>query len=254
MDILPGKSYQELVKFLPQIRMSLEEWQLVDIRLAEDSKKEFPIEKIGDLIHAMFHDKDGKIYLCSDHEALMIIRGGANTELVTLARQVESTLPKGSCEVRVHETTADKLSKLEIFVKIDKSSKLPSFAEKRRARRENVILVADDDMYMRMLVKKGVGPEYKVLESTDGSDVLANYKKFAPDIVFLDIHMPGKYGLENLRDILSIDPEAHIVMLSADSSAENVEWTRKQGVKGFLTKPFTKEKLMEHVNKCPTIF
>lgn len=251
MDIISGKSHRELLEFLPQIKLSADEWQLVEIRLTKQAK-ELAIENIGSQIHAMFHSKEGKIYLCNDHEAIMIIRSGLNTDPGLLARQIISTLPKDSCEVRIHEPSPDKLAKLEIFINIDNPNPLV-FTEERSIYKKNIILVADDDMYMRMLVKKGLGPDFEVIESVDGTDVVSNYKKHAPDMVFLDIHMPGKDGLENLRNILAIDPDAYIIMLSADSSTENVMEARKLGVKGFLTKPFTKERLMEHVSKCPAI-
>jgi two-component system, chemotaxis family, chemotaxis protein CheY len=82
---------------------------------------------------------------------------------------------------------------------------------------------------------------------------MAAYKQYAPDILLLDIHMPGKDGLEVLHDIQDIDPQAYIIMLSADSSAENVGYTLQEGAKGFMTKPFTREKLLELTHKCPTI-
>ncbi|OFW87090.1 MAG: hypothetical protein A3J37_05440 [Alphaproteobacteria bacterium RIFCSPHIGHO2_12_FULL_45_9] len=124
---------------------------------------------------------------------------------------------------------------------------------KRKARVEKIILIADDDMYMRMLIKKGIGSHYTVQEVIHGSEIVAAYKKYLPDILFLDIHMPGKDGLENLEAILTYDPQAYIIMLSSDSSPENVIWTTKHGAKGFIAKPFAKDKLVEYVKKCPTI-
>jgi two-component system chemotaxis response regulator CheY len=116
---------------------------------------------------------------------------------------------------------------------------------------ENIIvLVADDDMYMRLLVKKGVGVGTVVHEVADGSEVLSAYKTHVPNILFLDIHMPNLEGPIVLRSILEFDPNAYIVMLSADSTPENVKMTSQYGAKGFLGKPFTKEKLQDYVKKC----
>ena len=82
-------------------------------------------------------------------------------------------------------------------------------------------------MYMRMLVKKGVPVNTKVIEVSNGSEVIAEYKKSIPDIVFLDIHMPGMDGITVLNKLFSMDKEAYVIMLSADSSPENVDFTTK---------------------------
>ena len=65
--------------------------------------------------------------------------------------------------------------------------------------------------------------------------------------------MPGKSGIDILEEILMFDQTAFIVMLSADTAKDNVLETRKLGAKGFVAKPFTKEKLVDMLQKCPTM-
>lgn len=251
MEILPGKSYLEFMAFLPEIKLTLSEWQLVNIRVLDSSDINFTIDTVSSVIQKQFHDKEGKIYICSKQELLMLVRAGRNTDSKDLAKQIETTLPQGKCEVQIDSPTADNISKLAITVKFEKP--LSDLALKRKARIENVILIADDDMYMRMLIKKGIDPQYTIQETIHGSEIVTAYKKYLPDILFLDIHMPGKDGLENLEAILAYDPHAYIIMLSSDSSPENVLWTTKHGAKGFLAKPFAKDKLVDYIKKCPTI-
>jgi two-component system chemotaxis response regulator CheY len=126
-------------------------------------------------------------------------------------------------------------------------------ADIRAMRRENVILVADDDMYMRILVKNGIASLATVREVEDGNEIIGAYKRYMPDILFLDIHMPNREGTDVINDILTIDPKAYVIMLSADSSQENIELSTRRGAKDFLAKPFTKDKLMGYIKKCPTI-
>jgi two-component system chemotaxis response regulator CheY len=256
MDILSGKNHRELLDYLPMIRPSLKEWQFLEIHLTPEFGKDFTIDNVKTLVFDLFKRKEGKIYVCNDHEMLMFVRCGANTDPALLSRKIASVLPEGSCEVYVQENVENGFSKLEMlidFVETNKHAELQSPEEMRLSRRENVVLVADDDMYMRMLVKKGIGEQYTVREVTNGNEVLPAYKKYIPNMVLLDIHMPGKNGTDNLHDLLSFDPQAYVVMLSADSSLLNVEWTIKHGAKGFLTKPFAKEKLLSTIEKCPTI-
>ncbi len=253
MEILSHKNYQQLLDYLPNIKSSLKEWQLVDIRLTENSDTNFTAAKAAELVHTAFKDKEGKIYLCNEREIFMLIRWGEGIDPLLIAKPIEEHLPKGSCKISVHEPTPEGLQKLEMLISYRKSSESSPFADMRASRRENVILVADDDMYMRTLVKKGAASIATVQEVANGNEIITAYKKHTPDILFLDIHMPGRDGTEVLHDILAIDADAYVIMLSADSSQENVAETTKKGAKGFMTKPFTKEKLLEYVKLCPTL-
>lgn|SRR3989338_235516 len=251
MEILPGKSYLEFMAFLPEIKIALSEWKLVNIKIIDGADSNFTIDNVSELIQKQFHDKEGRIYICNRQELLMLVKEGRNSEPKVLTQKIEGALPQGKCEIQVEPPTLDNISKLSITVNFEKS--LSELAMKRKARVEKIILIADDDMYMRMLIKKGIGSHYTVQEVIHGSEIVAAYKKYLPDILFLDIHMPGKDGLENLEAILTYDPQAYIIMLSSDSSPENVIWTTKHGAKGFIAKPFAKDKLVEYVKKCPTI-
>lgn len=113
------------------------------------------------------------------------------------------------------------------------------------------ILVADDDFYMRSIVKVGLSKVAEIIEATTGTEVLDLYKKHKPAMVILDIHLPGKSGHEVLKEILAFDPSAYICMLSADSVVENVRESQTVGAKGFIAKPFTKEILLRQVQRCP---
>lgn len=254
MEILDHKkNHQDLMEYLPHVKLSLQEWLFVDVRLTDMSDKDFSITQAAELLHSLFNDKEGKLYICNDHEILILLHWGKNYAISEITRKVERSMPAGSCEVHVNEPTPEGLAKLEILITYKKPSTALTLSDIRNMRRENVIMVADDDMYMRTLVKKGIAVNATIHEVGDGNEVLASYKKYAPDILFLDIHMPILEGPEVLRAILAIDPKAYIVMLSADSTQENVKLTTHGGAKGFLTKPFTKEKLQEYIRKCPTI-
>jgi len=249
MEILSHKNHQELLGYLPHIKSSLTEWLFVDVRLTPDSHKDFTIANAAELIHALFKNREGKIYICNEREILMLMRGGKGHAPESIAKDIAARLPEGSCEVHVRAPTSEGIAKIELLIAYKKPVTL---ADIRRARQEKVVLVADDDMYMRMLVKKGVSGA-TVQEVARGDEVLAAYKQHIPDMLLLDIHLPQMDGPQVLREILAVDPQAYVVMLSADSSRENVALTAQKGAKGFLTKPFTKEKLQEYVQKCPTI-
>jgi CheY-like chemotaxis protein len=221
---LNKKDPKELLGYLPYVKLSLKEWLFVDIRLTEAAEN-LSIEKVAEIIRASFKSREGKLYICNEREILMLVRWGKNNPASIVADTIGAALPKEGCQVFVHEPTLTGVSKLEVSITYKKPASAPTYADARATRRENVVVVADDDMYMRMLVKKGAGPNATIVEVADGSEVLAAYQKSVPDIIFLDIHMPGMNGSDVLQQILAVDPSAYIVMLSADSSRENVEST-----------------------------
>jgi two-component system chemotaxis response regulator CheY len=118
--------------------------------------------------------------------------------------------------------------------------------------KENVVLVAEDDPYMRNLVKLALG-DVTVIEAENGDRALELYEKHKPNVVMLDIHMPGKNGKDVLKEILEIDANAYVVMMSADSVADNVLSTHHAGAKGFVRKPFKKEVILRYLQLCPTL-
>jgi two-component system chemotaxis response regulator CheY len=124
----------------------------------------------------------------------------------------------------------------------------------RTKRRENIFLVADDDMFMRTTIKGIMSAKGSVFEATNGSEVDKAYHSLNPDVVFLDIHLPEKNGQEILQSLLAMDPDAYVVMVSSDSSRDNVQTTLKKGARDFLTKPFTRERIMECLKQCSTIY
>lgn len=101
------------------------------------------------------------------------------------------------------------------------------------------ILIVDDSAFMRMTLKNIlVENGFEIIgEAEDGKDAVRKYKELKPDIVTMDITMPGKSGIDATKDILSDHPEAVIVMVSAISQKKYVLESLRIGAKEFLFKP-----------------
>lgn len=125
--------------------------------------------------------------------------------------------------------------------------------QRRKIHTKGQILLIEDDVVARGMVAMGLRDKYTILHAKDASSGLISYMDNAPDMVFLDIHLPDHNGREVLEKIKWIDPKAFVVMLSGDSATENVLATRAKGAEGFVRKPFTKEKIITYVQKCPTL-
>ena len=112
------------------------------------------------------------------------------------------------------------------------------------------ILVADDSAFPRLNCKKVlVKGGHEVVEAADGLEAVAFYQSERPDVVFLDITMPGMDGLAALGEIRKIDAEARIAMASAIGQQSVVIQALKAGAKDFLVKPFEPERVLKTLDK-----
>lgn len=100
------------------------------------------------------------------------------------------------------------------------------------------ILIADDHALVREGVKSLLSPEkFEVLaEASDGLEAVEKYKNHSPDMVLMDMNMPHKNGLEAARDILSMNTDAKIVMLTVELSEVDLMKAVDLAIKGYLLK------------------
>lgn len=113
------------------------------------------------------------------------------------------------------------------------------------------ILIADDSVFMQKFLTNVIEQQnnYKVsLLANNGQEAIEQYKKEKPDIVLLDIVMPVKDGLSALKEILSYDEEAKVIMCSALGTKNHMIETINLGAKDFIVKPFFHH-LIETLNK-----
>jgi two-component system chemotaxis response regulator CheY len=107
------------------------------------------------------------------------------------------------------------------------------------------ILLADDIAEMRGLLKNVLRPYglTNVDEATNGEDALEKFKLHRYPVVMLDINMPIKSGIEALQEIKAMSPETFVVIVSADSTTENLKNALASGVNGFIVKPYSAAKV-----------
>jgi len=104
------------------------------------------------------------------------------------------------------------------------------------------VLVVDDEEVIRDFFKRTL-PEYRVLTAASGEEAVYMIKKDRPDLVLLDIKMPGIDGIETLRKIKSIDKNIVVIMISAHGTLKtNIEAARL-GAYDSIAKPFDLEEM-----------
>lgn len=112
------------------------------------------------------------------------------------------------------------------------------------------ILVVDDAEFLRVRISKMlVGDGYEVIEAENGLLALNAYKAQKPDVVLMDITMPEMDGLTALREILSADPNAKVIMLTALGQESVVLEAIKSGAKDFIVKPFERDRVIGALQK-----
>lgn len=111
------------------------------------------------------------------------------------------------------------------------------------------VLVVDDTAIMRVIVCRILREaQFDVVEASNGAEAIQSFFRDKPDIVLMDLNMDGIDGTAAIRGILSINADARIVVCSATSDAHIVLNLLKLGAKGYVTKPFTPEKLLNAIS------
>ncbi|QNO16062.1 sigma-54-dependent Fis family transcriptional regulator [Alkalicella caledoniensis] len=109
---------------------------------------------------------------------------------------------------------------------------------------KNRILVVDDERNMRWAIKNALVKEgFDVFEASNGKEGLEMLASIEPNLVLLDIRMPGMDGIETLTEIKKKDKDVPVIMITAHGTMEMAIDALKLGALDFVSKPFELEKL-----------
>ncbi|NTV10359.1 MAG: response regulator transcription factor [Zoogloea sp.] len=112
------------------------------------------------------------------------------------------------------------------------------------------ILLIDDHELFRSGIRSllSLCDEFEIVgEAGDGLEGAKRAKQLQPDVVLLDLHMPGISGREALRPILQDVPGTHVLMLTVSEDAEDLLYTLRNGATGYLLKNIAAESLTDAV-------
>ena len=112
-------------------------------------------------------------------------------------------------------------------------------------------LIVDDSAFMRFHLKRMMDSFDNVIasEAANGTEAIREYGRLKPDIVLMDIVMPGLEGVETVKRICDADPAARVIMISSVSYREKVEEAIAAGAKCFISKPVTTEQLRRAIEQ-----
>jgi two-component system chemotaxis response regulator CheY len=111
------------------------------------------------------------------------------------------------------------------------------------------ILVVDDSGMSRRTLRKILEPAgHEIIEAEEGIVALERYFLEKPDLVLLDLTMTGMYGIDVLNKLREMDPQARVIIASADIQSSTREMVNAGGASAFINKPFTSDKVLSAVS------
>ena len=120
-------------------------------------------------------------------------------------------------------------------------------AEKKNDMSQPLLLVVDDEAGVRQSLQMVFGKSFRVLEAVSADEALQKVTEEKPDVVLLDIVMPGADGLAVLKQMRTLHPESQVIMLTALNTARTAFAAKGTGAFDYVTKPFDVEELRMRV-------
>ncbi|MCK6417606.1 MAG: response regulator [Alphaproteobacteria bacterium] len=236
------------------------EQKITRSRIASDAFMEEFLNRIG-------HIRLGFAYLFEDNDVLILAKPETpeqQADLIKAYNHMHADLPadyaaKGNVAgdfynyQKLADTKMLAAQRFESYRAMCDMNKIESITIRRERRDQPLILIIEDDRFTSAYANSILSREYDLVSARSGEEGIVAYIENAPDIVFLDIHLPGLTGHETLEAIRAVDPKAYVVMLSVDTAKTNIVQATLTGARNFLKKPFSKERLLHTVRTSPYI-
>ena len=112
------------------------------------------------------------------------------------------------------------------------------------------VVIVDDHAMFRSGVKHDIGSRVHIVgEGEDVPTAVAAVLKAQPDVVLLDVHLPGGGGVEVLKQVHATEPEIKFLALSVSDAAEDVIGVIRAGARGYVTKSISADELVDAIGR-----
>lgn len=114
------------------------------------------------------------------------------------------------------------------------------------------ILIVDDSPVARKMLKNSIPKNkgYEIFEATDGQDGIKKYQMLKPDVVFMDLTMPGVDGYTALEEIRKLNKNAMVIVTTADVQPKSISNVMERGAFTLLKKPAKANIIEDALNKA----
>ncbi len=222
---------------------------------------------IDGLTKSIENTPEGYVYIFSDQDVLVLLKAkddAQQNKILKTYKNIAETLPSGLSDLGFLDREIHKYLKLAdrkmlsaqrftAYHYMADRHRVDTIAIRRERREDPKVLIIEDDRFTAAYTSNILSKDYDLIIARTGEEGLKAYIEHAPDIVFLDIHLPGMNGHETLHAIKAVDTGACVVMLSVDSAHSTILKANKTGAQKFLKKPFSKERLLETVKLSPHV-
>jgi two-component system response regulator AtoC len=116
-------------------------------------------------------------------------------------------------------------------------------------RAKKTILVADDEAAVREVLSDVLADTYEVLAASSGEEALGHVARAHPNLVLLDLRMPGMSGMETLEELRKRDADVPVVVLTATTSYQTAVEAMRLGAADYLAKPFEVDELRHVIER-----
>lgn len=216
---------------------------------------------------APFERAGAIIYRFADSDVILLAAPASDSERETLnaifADMAAKAGPRLSQQVNLAKDiyTYQKLAdskflaarRVKAYEEMADANRVQSIGLRRDRRGEGMVLLVEDDRFTAAFAANMLNKDYEFIQAKTGEEAITAYIEHAPDVVLLDIHLPGLSGIETLMCLRKIDPDSAIYMLSVDTVKQNIVASSQFGALGFLKKPFAKDRLLAAVAASPHI-
>jgi len=112
------------------------------------------------------------------------------------------------------------------------------------------ILIVDDDKSIRYSLKRIFEEYYLVMTAQNGEEAISLFQQNSPDLIIMDIRMPGQNGIDLLKEMKAKDPKSLVIVMTAYGTTETAIEAMKWGAFDYILKPFSIPKMKELVEKA----
>jgi DNA-binding NarL/FixJ family response regulator len=112
------------------------------------------------------------------------------------------------------------------------------------------VLIADDHRLFAEALEAVLATEDRIVvvgRAGDGNEAVALARELSPDVVALDISMPGKDGFEAAAELVQFDHPPAVLMLTGSNAPEDIDRARRMGIKGYVTKDAIAARLVDAI-------
>lgn len=252
---MANDSVNDLIQSIAVKKRTPKDWAYMHLKPG-DKNSTTSADEMERMLRARFHGIELETFRFDTRKEVVMLADNRNKQAINLFEKAIFDR-FGGTTVRIsfgdlQETGLDQLAKIVAKIAPD-DDEISRIGLIRMGRPSNAVLVLDDDLMVLKMFEKVLKGFGFVGVTSNTEEFFELYKTYAPNIVFVDIHLKGDKGPNVVRSVRArFDPHVHAVMISGDSSKDTVLGVRDAGAKGFIVKPFNRDSVYQNLLKSPT--